>query len=118
MYGKDFDDRLHKVGLASYRLTPADVVGDHLVQLFRLEPHETVWLVRRDGGRTAALDADTVRLRTLQLIAESHTATDRSIAVADARAASWERAYRRLRSQPVVRIAAAVAAPVRRIRRR
>ena len=118
MYGKDFDDRLYKVGLTSYRLTPADVVGDHLVQVFRLEPHETVWLVRRDGGRTAALDADTVRLRTLQLIAESHTATDRSVAVADARAASWERAYRRLRSQPVVRIAAAVAAPVRRIRRR
>jgi hypothetical protein len=50
MYGADFEDRLAKAGLASYHLVPRELLDDRLIELFRLVPDETVWLLRRDSG--------------------------------------------------------------------
>jgi SAM-dependent methyltransferase len=124
MYGGDFDERLTKAGLESYRLSPKQVVGDHLVQLFRLVPDETVWLVRRDGGRASdVLDDKAIRFRTLQALGKSslsaqtriHNAEKRA-AQADARAARWENAYHRLRNRRAVRAMVAMTSPIRRLR--
>jgi len=113
-YGADFEDRLHKAGLLSCRLTPREVLGDGFVELFRLVPDESVWVLRRDAGeRRDDLTGETVRMRTLRHVAELYGAAEARAAEAEALAAKWENAYRRLRNQRVIRAVAALASPVR-----
>jgi SAM-dependent methyltransferase len=118
MYGADFEDRLHSAGLVSYRLTPQRVLGDLLVDTFRLVPDETAWLVRRAGNRPLELSAEAVRLATLQMLVElacagEYRQAEARIAAAEASAAKWERAYRRIRTHPAIRLGIAVSRPFR-----
>jgi hypothetical protein len=123
MYGADFEDRLAKADLDSCRLEPQQVLGDRLVELFRLVADETVWLVRRESGRRKYASDDALRLRTLPSLTEWFLDTDARLsdvenraAQAQALAARWEREYLRLRNRLVIRVMAAVARPVRRLR--
>jgi len=110
-YGSDFEERLLKAGLQSFRFTPREVVGDRLVKLFNLDPDESVWLVRRHHQlRPNMWNVDGIRLRTIRMVAEL---PDGRVAGAELRAATferkaegWERAYRQLRSRGPIRLAA------------
>jgi hypothetical protein len=118
MYGADFEDRLAKAGLASYRLVPRELLDDRLIELFRLVPDETVWLLRRDSGNRVE---DAVQLRNLQALTDAFSASDAQAAAtpdaraarAEALAAKWEREYHRLRNRFGVRLMASLARPFR-----
>jgi SAM-dependent methyltransferase len=124
MYGADFEDRLTKAGLASHRLVPRELLDDRLIDLFRLVPDETVWLLRRDNGNRVDVNNDAVQLRNFTALTDALSATDaQAAAAADARAAraealaaKWEREYHRLRDKFGVRLMALLARPFRRRR--
>lgn len=111
MYGNDLEDRLQRAGLQSYRLTPHDVVGDRLVELFRLVPDESVWIIRRsNSGRRGELAEQAVRLHTLRSLVE-HQRNGPSYTIPPPGGADgWKR---RLLKIPTVRTLAAATRPVR-----
>jgi SAM-dependent methyltransferase len=118
MYGDDFEQRLRKAGLQSYRLTPHEVAGDRLVGLFRLVPDETVWLVRRAAvGRRDQLDEQAIRFRTLQDLAAHARDTSRTRA-GNGAGVPWDGWKQRLLKIPTVRSLAVATRPVRKRRQR
>lgn len=121
-YGGDFEERLRAAGLSFIRFTPREVVGDHLVEVLRLVPEESVWLVRRaEGHLVREINGGALRQTALAVLASAGDRLERDVAelrsrarAAEKQAARWERAYRRLRGRLPVRIAAAIGRLLRR----
>ena len=137
-YGIDFEDRLAAAGLTGPRITPRDVLGEELCEVFGVKKGEAVWILRsaaEDGdgpGRgVARLPAPPNRLLTglhglstdqrAHLDAEvARLREERDRALADlARVREqrdiWRARHERVTGHPAVRVA---AAPYRWWRRR
>ena len=55
LYGDDFEDRLHDVGLELQRVTPRQLLGERAVSLIRASPDESVWIGRPAGSPPVVL---------------------------------------------------------------
>lgn len=116
-YGDDFEQRLAASGLSVFRFTPRDVLAPPLLTMLRLSPDEPVWLLRPGARGATLLPADGgLQLRALDLLYNLATGTAKGAPVwtlqqqlkaSEARAALWERRYRKLRGRLPIRVAAA-----------
>lgn len=109
VYGDDFEARLEAAGLDVHRIR-TDIVPPDLVDLFRLAPRESVWLVSPAGAR-APVTAEIVRENLAAALAvvlarmAGHAEALRVQAERQKEAAErWKQAYRQLRGRLPVRV--------------
>jgi SAM-dependent methyltransferase len=129
-YGHDFEDRLAAAGLRGPRITPQDVLGTELVELFGVKPAESVWVLRHDGAPAWVdrREAPGNRLMAALLEVDGPAAREEVAGLQDRveqlRAERdrlreqrdvWRARHERITGHPAVR---AVAAPYRWVRRR
>ena len=137
-YGADFEDRLEKAGLTGPRITPGDVLGSELCQVFGVKEAENVWVLRRADtapSRAAGVQRLTAPSNALltglhdlaspslqaehqaaleQVRAERDRAREELVKVREQRDV-WRARHERITGSPVVR---AASAPYRWWRRR
>jgi SAM-dependent methyltransferase len=133
-YGDDFEVRLHEAGLRTLRVTPLDFLEESSIKQAGLLAGEDVWLAtRKDSGEgqahlglkdtvarrmPAALisawsrSAETTSSAATPEVVKAQSELKRALAdlgKAEAKAESWERRYRTLRSRWPVRLMADAA---------
>ena len=127
-YGHDFESRLTGSGLNVLRVTPRSLLPEEMWRGFHLLPDDSVWVVRRSDGPGRLGDIrEMLKVRdgltfaappaSSQMPEKPSIVDESELARARADADHWQRAYRRLRGRPVVRVLAGANALVRRVRR-